>query len=133
MSAVDPPHQSCEGDHHTFGRLNAARVDDWRPDVDRKDERMKELEIQQRIREKRRAGLLRMHLPAPLVGDLQARETSRITRADEQHFCSACGEPIAPDVTNVFELVYSDGIQRFHPRCKELWDDERKKQMPRRA
>jgi hypothetical protein len=94
---------------------------------------MKELEIQQRIREKRRAGLLRMHLPAPPVGDLQGRETIHITRADGQHSCSACGEPIAPDVTNVFELVYSDGIQRFHPRCKELWDDERKKPMPRRA
>ncbi len=94
---------------------------------------MKELEIQQKIREKRRAGLLRMHLPAPPVDHRQGRETIRVTRGDGQHSCSACGELIAPGVTNVFELVYSDGTQRFHPRCKELWDDERKKPMPRRA
>ncbi len=94
---------------------------------------MKEEEIRQKVREKRRAGLLRMHLPTPPVGDLQGRETIRVSRGDGQHSCAACGELMAPDVTNVLELVYADGIQRFHPRCKELWDDERKKPMPRRA
>ncbi len=94
---------------------------------------MKELEIRKKITEKRRAGLLRMHLPAPPVGDLQGREAIRVTQGDGRHFCSACGQLIAPDVTNVHELVYADGTQRFHPRCKELWDDEREKPTPRRA
>lgn len=93
---------------------------------------MNDAEIRQKVRDRLRRGVLSSKPPDPAeFGDVEGAEPMEIGPGTGDP-CSACDLPI-PRMDRFSRVFFypSGEIIRFHERCYEIWDEERRRSMRR--
>jgi hypothetical protein len=91
-------------------------------------------EVRARLQSMFRAGFPRSLPRALRLPDADLESDDRITiDGGKGHPCSICGRIIEHSDSGSIAIRYDDRVARFHQRCHQLWDEERRKPLRRPA